>query len=662
MCGIAGFLEGRQRRPDADATAVAWAMTDALAHRGPDDRGIWCDAPHGLALGSRRLAIQDPTPRGHQPMASSCGRYTIAFNGEIYDFRRLARELGGSFATGTDTEVLLAAVAAWGLERALTRSNGMYAFALWDRSERALTLVRDRMGQKPLYWAETTGGALLFASEPRSFWHFPGFQPEIDRDAASLLFRRMSIPAPYSILRGVRKLEPGSWLRAAVAEDGSVRLSQGTWWSTQAVLEAGARDPLPGGREAAAEALEPLLADAVELCSIADVPLGAFLSGGIDSSLVVALLQRASARPVRTFTIGFRDRSYDETAHAARVAAALGTDHTTLEVGERELLEVVPQLPRLYDEPLADSSQIPTYLVCRLARPHVTVALTGDGGDELFGGYAHYRQYQRLLRLSRLPRPLVRMATGTLARLPLPQAPRLAAALGLRDQGFSDGLRKLDSLLEQARTPQEIYLHVISTWKNGGPVRGAVEPPTLAADVGQWPKIAPPLAQAMAVDAVTYLHDDVLTKVDRAAMAASLETRIPLLDHRIVELAARLPIAIRWQSGRGKLPLRDLLARHLDPRLFERPKRGFSVPLSRWLRNELRPWAEELLDERRLDEGGLIDPPPVRQMWREHLAGEANWAGYLWPVLTLESWRRAWRAAPAALPATSDLHATGVAG
>jgi asparagine synthase (glutamine-hydrolysing) len=391
----------------------------------------------------------------------------------------------------------------------------------------------------------------------------------------------------------------------------------------------------------------------VSLCSIADVPLGAFLSGGIDSSLVVALLQRASTRPVRTFTIGFGDRAYDESAHAASVAAALGTEHTTVTVGERELLAIVPRLPAIYDEPLADSSQIPTVLVCELARPHVTVALTGDGGDELFGGYAHYRQYQRLLRLRALPRPLRRAATATLARLPLPA--RLGGGwLGLRDQGLHAGLEKLDRLLAAARTPEEVYLRLVSSWKTP-PLLGVREPPTVLADPARWPALAPPLLQAMALDAVTYLPDDVLTKVDRAAMAVGLETRLPLLDHRVVELAARLPLGMRSRRGRGKLPLRAVLARHLDPRLTERPKMGFSVPLARWLRGELRDWAEDLLDERRLAEGGLWDVAAVQRVWREHLEERANWAGYLWPVLTLEAWRREWGEGPRGVRAAGEV-------
>jgi asparagine synthase (glutamine-hydrolysing) len=652
MCGIAGLLALRRPAADpGDLAAAAGAMAAALLHRGPDDGGTWCDPAAGAALASRRLAILDLSPAGHQPMASPCGRWIVAHNGEVYNFRRLRAELRGAgvpFRGDSDTEVVAAAVAHWGVEGAVERWNGMFATALWDRRERALVLLRDRLGQKPLYVGWVPPGVVAFASELKAFHAIPGFAPEIERRALPLFLRRGSIPAPWTIYRGIWKLPPGHLLRLAPAElppGADLAALARPYWTVVETLERGAAEPFAGDAEEAADALEELLGDAVEQCLVADVPLGALLSGGVDSSTVVALMARRSPGRVRTFSIGFSPRRFDEAPHAARVAAHLGTDHTELYVGEEDALAVVPALAEIYDEPFADSSQIPTFLVSRLARRHVTVALTGDGGDELFGGYPKYRQLATLLRLRGLPAPL-RGALAALARHPpFPAAPRLAAlgpvgealaALELREKA-----RKLAPYLDGAMTADGATVRLLSLWTDPAALLpGIAEPPTALTDPARWPRLADPIRRAMAADLLLYLPDDILAKVDRASMAVSLETRVPLLDHRVVELAARLPRRL----VSGKAVLRKVLHRHLPKALVERPKMGFSVPLDGWLRGRLKDWAEALLDPARLGGEGYFDPAPVAALWRRHQARAADLAAFLWPVLMFEAWRERWGA------------------
>jgi asparagine synthase (glutamine-hydrolysing) len=660
MCGIAGLLDEGGVSSSDELAAAARRMADALRYRGPDDAGVWADAEAGIALGHRRLAILDLSPDGHQPMASAHGRFVIAHNGEIYNFPELRRELeaaGERFRGHSDTEVLLAAIERWGMERALARSAGMFAFALWDRCERRLHLVRDRLGKKPLYFG-WVNGRWLFASELKAFHAHPDFAPEVDRGALALLLRHNCIPAPYSIYHGVFKLPPAS--RLSLRPTGS-NVPRGReilelvepYWSALAIAERGAATPLAFNDEReAVDQLEGVLSRAVVERMIADVPLGALLSGGLDSSTVVALMQRHSSRPVKTFSIGVHQPGFDEATDAKRVADHLGTDHTELYVTPKEALEVIPRLPEFYDEPFADSGQIPTLLVSELARRYVTVALSGDGGDEVFGGYQRHFRACRLARLNGVP-PALRASAARLLIAASPGAwDRLFDALGLvlpvgvRGALSGDNVHKFADILP-ANSLQAAYRVMASHWTeptavvrgNGAPVN---EPPTAVTDPTRQPDLAEFAHLMMALDTITYLPDDILTKVDRATMAVSLEARSPLLDHRVVEFAWRLPLGMKIRGGKGKWILRRLLERHVPRELFERPKHGFGVPIGDWLRGPLRPWAEALLDERRLRDEGFFEPRPIRQKWAEHLAGRRNWAYHLWDILTFQAWHERW--------------------
>jgi asparagine synthase (glutamine-hydrolysing) len=644
MCGIAGCWESGGIPADTLA-ARALSMADALAHRGPDDRGVWVDASAGVALAHRRLSILDLSPQGHQPMASADGRYTVSFNGEIYNFAEVRSELeraGGAppWRGHSDTEIMLAAISHWGLEAALVRLTGMFAAAVWDAGERVLHLVRDRMGEKPLYYG-TSGGALLFGSELKALRAHPAFAGEIDRESVARFMRFSYVPSPRSIFRGIHKLPAGCLVSfRAPGEAPAPR----AYWTLRGAIERGLAQPFAGSETEAAGELERLLRDVVAHQMVADVPLGAFLSGGIDSSTIVALMQAQSPRPVMTFTIGFHEDAFNEATYARAVAAHLGTDHTELYVTPAETLAVVPDLPRLYDEPFADSSQIPTYLVSKLARRRVTVSLSGDGGDELFGGYNRYFWGAGIWRhVGGLPRPL----RGALARaLTAPSAAawdRLFEAVGpllparARRPDPGDKLHKLARAL-YVSDPDELYRALVSFWHE----------PSLAGD-GRLDvdlpldRLAGVPERMMACDAATYLPDDILAKVDRAAMAVGLESRIPLLDHRVVELAWRLPSALKIRDGSGKWLLRRVLDRYVPRALVDRRKMGFSLPLDAWLRGPLRDWAEALLDEARLAREGYLDPAPIRAKWREHLAGHRNWQHPLWVALMFQAWLEAWR-------------------
>lgn len=630
MCGIAGFLLDRAERAADELDAVATGMADSLAHRGPDDRGVWSDAACGIALGHRRLSILDLSPSGHQPMVSADGRFAIVFNGEVYNHRELRRELAASgvpFRGHSDTEVLVEAIARWGLEAAISRSIGMFAYAVWDRRERQLFLVRDRLGIKPLYYGRTTD-ALLFGSELRALRAYPGFAGEIDRDAVALFLQHSYIPAPYTIYRGVYKLPPGTALVCAPGAD-SGTLRPRAYWNLQQVAAEGLRHPFTGTAREAVDELESLLRRAVELRMEADVPVGAFLSGGVDSTTVVALMQSLSRRPARTFTIGFTEAEYNEAHYAKAVAQHLGTEHVECYVRPDDALEVIPRLPRLFDEPFADSSQLPTYLVSTITRQHVTVSLSGDGGDELFCGYPRYafnRTFWR--RFGWLPWPLRRALAGALkvaaARRGPPLLRRKAGTLG--------------TLLSH-RTPREMYTFLNTHWKQPTDlVIGSQLPRTVFYRPEEWPAEANPTEALMYVDTLTYLPDDILTKVDRASMAVGLEARVPLLDHRVVEFAWKLPLAFKVRDGQTKWVLRQVTDRYVPRELLDRPKVGFGVPIVSWLRGPLRPWAEELLSENRLRHDGLFDPAPIRQKWSEHLSGRIDWHYYLWDVLMLQAW------------------------
>ncbi|MBI1791639.1 MAG: asparagine synthase (glutamine-hydrolyzing) [Acidobacteria bacterium] len=657
MCGLAGFW-GAPRRAPAGMERLARHLCGSLLHRGPNDGGVWCDPAAGIALGHRRLSVLDLSPLGHQPMASACGRFVIVFNGEIYNhqtLREVLDRLGHGFRGGSDTETMLAALAEWGVEEAIGRFNGMFAAAVWDRKERRLHLARDRAGEKPLYYTRCRD-LFLFGSEIKALRAHPSFDAEIDRDALALYLRHGYVPAPYSIYRGVFKLPAGTILTVREPkEDNAPR----PYWSLDQVVAAGLERPFPGGEQEAASELERLLTDAVRLRMAADVPVGAFLSGGIDSSTVVALMQTLSSRPVRTFTIGSCDEGYNEARQASAVARHLGADHTELYVTPADARAVIPRLPAIYDEPFADSSQIPTFLVSELARRRVTVALSGDAGDELFGGYTRYSWATGIWRRShRVPPVLRRLAARLLTAVSVPSwddllgpiTPLLPAVLRQRNPG--DKIHKLAGVLG-ASTRQSLYLGLVSQWREpAGMVERAEELSTPLTDPHQWLRPLDFERQMMYIDANTYLPDDILVKLDRASMAVSLEARVPLLDHRLIEFAASLPTRFLIRRGEGKWILRQVLYRHVPRALIDRPKTGFAIPIGAWLRGELRPWAEELLAERRLREEGFFRPEPIRRKWSGHLEGGRNWQHDLWNVLMFESWleeaRRSW-AVPAAL-------------
>jgi asparagine synthase (glutamine-hydrolysing) len=636
MCGISGLLLPGHGR-DTLVPAVE-AMTRTLAHRGPDGEGAWC-AP-GVALAHRRLAILDLSPAGAQPMRSASGRFTVTFNGEIYNFRELRAALAGrghTFTGGSDTEVMLAAFEQWGVRGALPRLAGMFAFGLWDAARGELWLGRDRLGVKPLYYSVLPGGGgaqpgLGFASELKALRAAPGFDPALDRAVLPLFLRHGYIPAPGTIYRAARKLPPGCLARFAPGDPGP-RIE--AYWDLGEVWRRGAAEPFSGGPGEAAEALEPLLARATRQRMIADVPLGVLLSGGIDSSLVAALMREgASGEPVRAFTVGFAEAAYDETPHARAVARALGLEHTVLPVTARDLLDLVPRLPELWDEPFADASQVPTHLVFLRLASEVTVALTGDGADECFAGYARYRWGGYFARLERLPLALRRAAATACAAVPAP-ALRLLGNRG-RKLHWRAGLLA-------SRDFRAFYQGVLSCEPHPGAlVRGGGDDgPGLLDAVADQPG-ADRLRRMQAWDMATYLPDDILVKADRASMGASVEARSPFLDHRVVEFAATLPPAATVAGGRGKQPLRRLLARRLDPGLFERPKAGFTLPVEAWLGGELRQWGEELLSPAALDRVGLLETAPVRRLWARCLAGDGSRHPLLWNVLMLQAWAARW--------------------
>ncbi len=619
-------------------------MGDALALRGPDDRGVWSDPAAGIALAHRRLSIVDLSPLGHQPMVSSCGRWVIAFNGEIYNFSELRAELeqaGRSFRGQSDTEVIVEGCALWGVAETVRRLWGMFAIALWDRKERRLHLVRDRLGIKPLYWG-VFGDLVLFGSELKALAAHPGWERRIDRDALAAYLRFAYVPAPRSIWRDVFKLEPGTIL--TIGADGGRNTD--IYWSAADVARAGigARTDWPLSDTEATDRLEDLLGDAVNRHMVSDVPLGAFLSGGIDSSTVVALMQKHSRRPVRTFSIGFNEAGYDEAAHAAAIARHIGTDHTELYVEPAHALEIVPRLAEWYDEPFADSSQIPTFLVSEMTRAKVTVALSGDGGDELFAGYNRYRLARSLGRvLSALPAPLGRVAAGGLTAMPVAAWDRLFGLVPgrLRPPQPGDKVHKLAGLLTE--TPDTVYRRLVSQWNEPEKLAiGGTEPIGPLTDPGLRRDFPDPLDRMQLLDTLTYLPDDILTKVDRASMAVSLEARVPLLDHRVVAFAWSLPHRMKMRDGESKWLLRRVLYRHVPKSLLDRPKMGFGIPIGSWLRGPLRDWAEDLLDETAMRADGLLDPAPIRARWAEHLSGRRNWQYPLWTVLMLQAWRRRW--------------------
>lgn len=616
-------------------------MTDTVRHRGPDDEGYWLDLEAGVALGHRRLSIIDLSPLGSQPMVSESGRFVLVYNGEIYNYLDLRDELeslpqGCRFRSTSDTEVMLGAFERWGVMASLKRFVGMFAFAAWDRQERQLFLARDRMGEKPLYYG-LMGNTLLFGSELKAFRRHPSWQGEINRDALALYMRHMYIPGPYSIYSDVFKLPPGTVL-CPTANDTRHLPAPEPYWSLYQVAEEGRAAPFVGDEVEAADELETLLKDSVRRQMIADVPLGAFLSGGIDSSTVVALMQAQSTQPIKTFSIGFEERNYNEAPYARAVAEHLGTDHTELYVTPQQTIDVIPRIPALWDEPFADSSQIPTFLVAQLARQHVTVSLSGDGGDELFAGY---RRYLRSLQISQA-NGIPEWQQALLHRIPG------KVYGGLLSVGLALGATKMSQRLRQYYAISQHYpfdaikdYHrwSLSHWPEPETlVLGATEPQTIVTDKSRWPNLEGLIERLTFFDMSMYLPDDILVKIDRASMGVSLESRVPLLDHRVVEFSQRLPVSMKIRDHQSKWILRQVLHRYVPKELIERPKMGFGVPIDTWLRTELRDWAEHLLDERRLRSQNLLNVDLIRKTWNQHLSGLRNNHYLLWDVLMFQAW------------------------
>lgn len=637
MCGIAGFLS----TPSSSSSSALWerarAMADTMRHRGPDDGDAWADGAAGVGLGHRRLSIIDLSPLGRQPMHSECGRYVLAYNGEVYNHPELRRELevrGRRFRGGSDTETILAGMAEWGVRRTVERMAGMFAFALWDAERREMTLGRDRLGIKPLYWGRA-GKDFVFGSELKALRVCPGFRAAVDRDALALFFRHNYIPAPHSVYADAWKLEPGCLLTVRQS-GGGPELRTERYWDLRRVWEGGAMNPWDGSYDEAVDALDGLLRTAVKGRMLADVPLGAFLSGGVDSSTVAALMQSQSDRPVRTFSIGFREAEHDESAHARAVAAHLGTEHTELTVTPERMLEMVSDIPQWWDEPFSDSSQVPTWWLSRLTREHVTVSLSGDGGDELFAGYDRYFHALRYWeRLSAIPGGFRRAGAGALSLLP-------GAAWRLAGPAAEKVRMRLNAV--GAADFAAFYRGLISHQQRPGRmVPGAGEPETVLARRDDDGFLGGQVRSMQYWDLAAYLPDDILVKVDRGSMAVSLEARVPLLDHRVVEFAARLPESFCVRDGRTKAVLRDVLARYVPESITDRPKMGFAVPLERWLRKDLRDWAETLLDPDSLRGQPWLDAHRVRRMWRENSSGARDWTHQLWDVLMFLAWAEAVR-------------------
>lgn len=668
MCGIAGIFRTGSDSVDA-LKELALRMARSIEHRGPDDEGAWADPEHGVAFGHRRLSIVDLSAAGHQPMTSSNGRYVIAFNGEIYNHMEVRAQLdtygaAPAWRGHSDTETLLAGFERWGIRATLEKCVGMFAIALWDARDKVLSLARDRFGEKPLYYG-WVGGDFVFGSELKALKACTGFNNQVSRLALAQYMRFIYVPAPFSIYEGIYKLEPGCLLTitghapsAAPANplrsgDRHDSLTIERWWSMADVVRNGAQNQVHTDAEAI-ERLEATLRTAVHLQSLADVPLGAFLSGGVDSSTIVSLMQEESSRPVRTFTIGFTESEFDESRDAAAIAKHLGTEHSTLMVTPREAQAVIPLLPAMYDEPFADSSQIPTHLVCRAAREQVTVALSGDAGDEMFGGYNRYFWGPRIWsRLSWLPQPVRRGLGAAICGVPISAwdgVGRVSESMlpnGATVRRLGDKAHKLGARLRSVNDMDDLYLSLVSEWQDPAAVVEGVS----ASEVSSAKEVFTEHLKAsqrldgqsrmMYLDATTYLPDDILCKVDRAAMAVSLETRVPFLDHRVAELAWQLPINMKIRTGEGKWALRQVLYRRVPRELIERPKSGFGVPVGEWLRGPLRAWAEELLEPQRLQREGYFKCQPIHEAWNQHITGQRDWTHRLWTVLMFQSWLEA---------------------
>jgi asparagine synthase (glutamine-hydrolysing) len=620
-------------------------MADRIAHRGPDDAGVWVDESASIALAHRRLSILDLSPAGHQPMQSACGRFVLAFNGEIYnhlELRGLLRSArnDGVWRGHSDTETLLAGFEAWGIEATLKKTVGMFAIALWDRAEHRLTLARDRIGEKPLFYG-WVHGAFVFGSELKALRAYPGFDNPVSRDALALYLQHCAVPAPYSIYQDIFKLEPGCVLSLSATGLAGKTVEIEPFWRCTDAARQGLATLIQSETEAVT-ALESALREAVALQAVADVPLGAFLSGGVDSSTIVALMQTQSSRPVKTFTVGFDEAEFDESPHALAVARHLGTEHHALRVMAADALVVIPLLPAMYDEPFADSSQIPTHLVSKAARQHVTVALSGDAGDELFGGYNRYFWGQRVWNRVGWISPVLRQGLGAgIQQVPIAAWDALGRALpgGHSIARLGEKAHKLAHRLKTVQSVDDLYRSLVTNWPQADDlVRGASRLPTKLDDASLADGVPEAEHRMMLWDTLTYLPDDILTKVDRAAMSVSLETRVPFLDHRVVELAWRLPLHMKIRGGQGKWALRQVLYKYVPRELIERPKAGFGIPVGQWLRGPLRDWAEELLKEVRLEREGYFNAGTIRHVWQEHLSGRHDWTSRLWTVLMFQAW------------------------
>ena len=637
MCGIAGFVFGHEDRPRQSLKEIAHAMGQALQHRGPDDAGVWSDNNIGIGLSHQRLSIIDLSQGGHQPMASSCGRFIIVYNGEIYNYKDIRQQLsdrGRCFKSDSDSEVVVEALAEWGVERSLKKFIGMFAFALWDKQDRKLVLARDRLGIKPMYWG-VFNGSFIFASELKAFHKHPSCHLEINRNALASYLRHTCVPGPHSIYQNIQKLEPGHFLTYEQGQNSTLT----TFWNVCDYVD---QKRWVGTDDQAADQLERLIEGAVRLRMISDAPIGAFLSGGIDSSLVVAMMQKQSSQPIKTYTVGFDEAGYDESSDGASIARHLGTDHHELRISPAEAMSVISKMGTIYDEPFADSSQIPTYLISKFARSQVTVCLSGDGGDELMAGYnRHVWAGGPAKRLAQIPLAIRQLSAKGIKGLSPSMWDALASSIpkNKRPKQFGDKLHKLAHVMALNDINAQ-YDRLVSHWADpSSVVLGGAELENRwnasALNKGLNPL---PLSRMQLRDTLGYLPDDILTKVDRASMAVSLETRVPLLDHRLIEFSWGLPDHLKCRQGQGKWLLRKVLARHVPPQMFERPKTGFAIPIGSWLRGPLKDWAADLLSETRLTSEGYFDPKPIAKIWQDHQTGRLNADSLLWSVLMFQTW------------------------
>lgn len=646
MCGFAGFLDLTGTLGSDQLALVATDMALAIEHRGPDDRSVWTDQAAGYSVAFQRLSIRDLSEAGQQPMVSTSKRYIIAFNGEVYSADRLRARLqseGATFRGHSDTEVILESIDRRGLEATLPELVGMFAISLWDRDTRELTLVRDRMGIKPLYYGFGEK-CFVFGSQPKCFFSAPGWSPEVDRNVLASYLRFAYVPSPSSIYAGVSQVAPGEMV---CVKEGKVT-DRRTYWDFKDVARTGVSTRATFDDADAIQKLDSLLGEAVEDRLVSDVPLGAFLSGGIDSSVVAALMQKRASSPIETFSIGFAEEEFNEAIYAKAVADHLGTKHHEMYVTAQDALDVIPKIPTYYDEPFADSSQIPTYLLSKLTKDHVTVALSGDGGDELFAGYTRYQMTESMMGgLSRLP-PFVLPLISTLARrtpdtvwdLLHPMVPKKYGVSPLRTR-----VKKAEAILK-AGAAEQAFRQIVGQWQEPDQlVKGGVEQVDALWE-GELRETIPDVVERMqCIDTLTYLPDDILTKVDRASMAVSLEARVPLIDHRVVEFVWSLPKHLKVRNGETKWLLRQVLYQYVPRELIDRPKMGFGVPIDLWLRGELRDWAEHLLDEKRLEEEGIFNPRPIREKFEQHLSGEISWHYMLWTILMFQAWKEQWASA-----------------